>query len=349
MKIKLALFTLSLSALPAYACDLCAAHSTLGLQYPSDGAAHLTLSEQYSRYSDLQLEDKKIENLYNEYINSYQTTLRLSNGIGERVAMDISLPVIARTYRQVLADGSTKRSTESGIGDMQLGVTALAYQHDSNGWSSRLALRAAVELPSGKTDRLAVHEHSDQEESEEHHDSGHNSEDMETESHSDHEHGYTRHEGHDHEISSAIHGHDLALGSGSFDFPLSMGFALRYEQFLGQLDVAYTFRTEGDDDYRYGDDLTWSAVLGYFAWLEDEDSLLLGVSLGGEWKEKDKQNGIKDNDTEIRSLVAGPRLEWRIGSRWLADLALELPLDINNSGTQLVMDQRWRLALTYQL
>lgn len=56
---------------------------------------------------------------------------------------------------------------------------------------------------------------------------------------------------------SGIHGHDLALGSGSYDAVLGAGVFTRYRSAFFQASVQYTVRTTGSYDYRYANDVSF--------------------------------------------------------------------------------------------
>jgi hypothetical protein len=58
-------------------------------------------------------------------------------------------------------------------------------------------------------------------------------------------------------LFGGIHGHDLALGSGSVDGILGASTYASYDRFFMTAVVQYAVRREGAFDYRYANDLTW--------------------------------------------------------------------------------------------
>src|SRR5690606_24318449 len=108
-----------------------------------------------------------------------------------------------------------------------------------------------------------------------------------------HGHGPLHHAGHTHEggVRSAVHGHDIALGSGSFDGIFGTNIWGRYRRATLAASVQYLLRSEGSFDYRYGNDLLWSVSPGYYLILEDPHSVSLRLTASGETKGKDVVRG----------------------------------------------------------
>ena len=63
---------------------------------------------------------------------------------------------------------------------------------------------------------------------------------------------------------SGIHGHDLALGSGSYDAVLGAGVFTRHKAGFFRASAQYTVRTTGAYDYRYANGVSFDAEPGYF-------------------------------------------------------------------------------------
>jgi hypothetical protein len=106
----------------------------------------------------------------------------------------------------------------------------------------------------------------------------------------------------------------------------------------------YVFRTEGDHDYRYANDLIWSAGPGAYLYLEDEEQVALRANLSGEYKRNDRGQ----EDTAINSLFIGPEILGTITGSLAANAGLDLPIDIKNSGVQAVPSYRMRVGVTYR-
>ena len=144
---------------------------------------------------------------------------------------------------------------------------------------------------------------------------------------------------------SAIHGHDLALGTGSVDFPIGGSVLVRAQDFLLAADAVYTVRNEGDHSYRMANDFLWSISPGYFLMAEHDNALIAKLNINGEYKRKDWANGAREDATAIRAVFAGPGLIASFGTKLNAEVSWDIPLDINSSGTQVTADYRVRAAL----
>ena len=63
---------------------------------------------------------------------------------------------------------------------------------------------------------------------------------------------------------SAIHGHDLTLGTGSYDGIFGAQASLRYKNFFAEANGQFTLRGDGAHDYHFANDVTWNAGPGYY-------------------------------------------------------------------------------------
>jgi hypothetical protein len=151
-----------------------------------------------------------------------------------------------------------------------------------------------------------------------------------------------------HEEAGAIHGHDLALGSGSVDGVLGARLSATRSRAFLDLAAQYALRTEGDFDYRFGDDLQASLSAGAYPLLGHDRTFALGAHLSIERKSSDRVAGEPLDDTRIESVFAGPLARFTQGESWHVELALDLPVSIDNGGTQIVPDLRARVGLIHR-
>src|SRR6185369_2561187 len=112
---------------------------------------------------------------------------------------------------------------------------------------------------------------------------------------------------------SGIHGHDLALGSGSYDGIIGTSFYARRGRFFGSAQLQYAIRTTGDFDYRYANDLTWFGGPGYYLLMKDEFTLGLQLAVSGEYKGLDSFQGHDAQDTGVTAVYLGPQLNFTWG------------------------------------
>src|SRR5690606_6617939 len=123
----------------------------------------------------------------------------------DRIGVQLALPLVARSYRRVEDGNRIVHGDPTGLGDMSLVGTVLAYSRATDASVLRLSVLGGIKFPTGDPDLLAEElqepvtaVRARRLRGETHHDSGP----------SHHEPG---------RIPSGVHGHDLALGSGSFD------------------------------------------------------------------------------------------------------------------------------------
>jgi hypothetical protein len=140
---------------------------------------------------------------------------------------------------------------------------------------------------------------------------------------------------------SGIHGHDLTLGTGSYDGIFGGQTSLRYKDFFFQGDLQFTLRGDGLHQYHFANDLSWGGGPGYY-FMRRRDTLLgLQFVVSGEHKDVDRFRGQPAEDTGITSVFLGPRLIASVG-RISAEIAVDLPVSIDNTALQVVPDYRIR-------
>lgn len=321
---SLLIFFISLIAiLPSRldACDLCSIYRAFEIENPQPGVIHFGIAESFTEYGKLQDGGDHISNDFHQRLNSSITQFVTTYDITEEFGVQATLPYISRRFRR-LEDDSIQRGTEAGIGDLSILIKYSPFRYTNGELVIATSLVAGIKLPTGNTDRLAEEllEHDNESELK-----------------------------HLEEDKSAVHGHDLALGSGSIDFPLGASVLAQYDRFGVYADLQYSIRTEGDHSYRYANDFQWSVAPGYLALLQHNCTIAARARLSGEYKGEDRgHDNQKQDDTSINSLFIGPQIVVTVGDRLLGDVGIDLPINIENSGLQSVASYRLRAALTYQ-
>jgi len=309
----------------SHACDLCAIYTATELQEIRTGL-RLGVAEQFSRFGTLQRNGQEVDNPHDEWLNSSITQLVAGYVVHPRLLLQANLPLVARRFRRV-EDGRVEEDDETGIGDISLHLQAAAFSALGEQSSQRATVSVGVKLPTGSASRLR--------EELGHHGGGEeNGEEM----------GVFEH---DHE-ESGIHGHDLALGTGSTDVVLGAQWLCTYRRAYGTAAVQYLVRTEGSHRYRYANELIASGGPGGFLWLEHNASLGLQALLTVETKAKDELRGERVDDTGITALYVGPAARFTWGLDLSAELALDLPAVQNNTGLQIVPDWRVRAGAMWR-
>jgi hypothetical protein len=152
----------------------------------------------------------------------------------------------------------------------------------------------------------------------------------------------------DEDLPEGIGGHDLALGSGSYDGIVGSGIYGRWKRGVLTAIVQYAIRSEGDFDHQYANDLTWFGGPGVYLALTHRYTLALQAVVSGETKGKDTFSGVPDEDSAETLVYLGPQIDFTWQSKLSAQLAADLPVYRDNSGTQVLPDYRIRAAFTWR-
>ncbi len=150
------------------------------------------------------------------------------------------------------------------------------------------------------------------------------------------------------DFAAGIGGHDLALGSGSYDGLIGTDIFFRWSKFFLTAGTQYSIRSAGAFDYQYANDLSWSGGPGAFLALKDDYTLSLQALVTGEYKGEDTLKGVATDDTAETSVYLGPLFNFTWGSQLSAQLGADLPVSIVSSGEQLVPTFRIHGALTWR-
>jgi hypothetical protein len=324
---------------PARACDLCAIHSAVLLRDEQPGF-EVGVGQQYSDFGTLQNDGDEVPNPAGERLQSSITQVVLGYNLNRYVGFQLSLPIIARNFRR-LEDGRLRSGDETGVGDLSLLVKVRPYSYISTRRVLRVSLFGGLELPSGSTDRLG----------EELEEGAAGAARAPAGASRSAGRGVAAahlapHTGQGEE--SGVHGHDLALGSGSVDGVVGGSVFAGWRRLFVSVHLQYAIRSEGDFDYRYADDFLFGGGPGAFLLLDDRYTLGLQAALAGETKGTDEQRGERVGDTGLTAVYMGPRLLFTWGHALYADVAGELPVVQNNSGLQIVPDYRIRGGLTWR-
>ena len=150
------------------------------------------------------------------------------------------------------------------------------------------------------------------------------------------------------DFAPGIGGHDLALGSGSFDGLVGTGFFARWNRLLLTGTMQYAIRTEGDFGYQFANDWIWYGGPGVYLMLGESHTLSLQAIVSGESKAQDTIRGAPTEDTAITAVYLGPQVNFTWSSKMSAQIGADLPVSIVATGQQLVPDFRVRAALTWR-
>ena len=291
------------------------------------GRTYFALAEQFTHFGTLQLDGREVNNPTGQHLDSSITQAVAGYSFTPRFALQINIPLIYRSFER--PEGfAIDRGTESGLGDISLLGKVVVF-HKESGGTTKLKfddpknphfetrepdftlsglLLGGVKFPTGGTSRLKE-------------------EFNEVEAPGAPE--------------SGIHGHDLTLGTGSYDGIMGGQTSLRYKSFFFQADSQFALRGSGAHQYHFANDLSWSGGPGYYFVRSRRAIVGLQCACSGEHKGLDRFQGQAAEDTGITSVYLGPRIVASFG-KISGELAVELPVSIDNTALQVVPDYRIR-------
>jgi len=322
MRRSIIAFLLAAAPVALLACDLCSVY-TAGMAHGETSGWFAGASEQFTRYDDLREEGHIIHDDGGQYLDSSITQFFVGYGPTDRLSFQLNVPYIYRKFKRPEGDINEK-GTVSGLGDATAIAQYTFLRHDDEDQTWLWRVLGGIKFPTGDSALL-------QEEL--------------FEGDAAAAAASVKHGGEDHEGPiSGIHGHDLALGSGSTDFLVGTSAYYRSGRWYGIGDVQYSLRRTGDFDYRFGNDLQWILSAGRYLVLEHDRTVSLQLNLVGENKDFDELNGVELDDTHSRVLALGPQIGFTFGPRYSLELRADFPFDTYNSSIQTTAGWRVRAA-----
>ena len=322
------------AAAPALACDLCGCYTPrLEVVHENRYAFFAGAGEQFTHFGTIRVDGREVGNPTGQYLDSSNTQIVVgATFFQSRFGVQLNVPLIYRSYQRP-AGFDIERGHLSGLGDVSLlanwvvfkkeppaleralskdGQTSAPASGAVQDFSASVNLLAGIKFPTGDASRL-VEEFSESEA-----------------------------EG---APPSGIHGHDLALGTGSYDGIFGVRVFTRYRRAFFQADAQFTLRGDGRYSYHFANDLTWSGGPGIDILRRGADSLALQCVLSGESKDTDRFQGRVADDTGVTSLFLGPRVLATWG-RVHAEVAIDLPVMLHTTALQTTADYRIRAGFT---
>jgi hypothetical protein len=333
---------------------------------------HGGFSEQYTDYSRLQDSGRGIANPAGQYMHSSITQIYAGYDFTDTFGVQLNIPYIARTFRRA-EFGAIESGNESGFGDVSLIGSWTAVHIERGDFRFTARVNAGIKLPTGDSSRLKEEGHHHEEE-EKH---------VETVIVPEISRNVTRqvptgkvrvragnfvpilraetqkviirpasvqtveHE-HEEETPSGVHGHDLALGTGSIDGVIGTDFHGKWKRAFFDAGLQFTLRGNGRHDYDYADDVSWHAGVGVVLFEQAKWTAALGVRFSGETKGEDDFRGERLDDTSINTVFVGPRLAVTSDEKLSANIAVDFPIQRENSGIQTVPEYRVQAGVNWQ-
>jgi hypothetical protein len=325
-------YTPQIEAMPKASADAGFGQPIPSAEHSADwwSKAYFAVAEQFTYFGTLQFEGDEVPNPTDQHENSSITQLIAGYTVSPRFALQINVPLIYRSFQR--PEGfAIDRGTESGLGDVSLLGKFVLFHTERGGartvvfddpkdprfavhppdFTASAVLLGGIKFPTGATDRL-------KEEFNE----------VETPG----------------APESGIHGHDLTLGTGSYDGIFGAQTSLTYRDLFFEADMQFALRGDGAHQYHFANDVSWSGGPGYYFVHKPSSIVGLQFVTSGEHKDMDRFQGRPAEDTGITSVFVGPRIVASFG-KWSGELSAELPVSIDNTALQIVPDYRLRASL----
>lgn len=292
---------------------------------------------------------------------------------GKTFGVQVNVPYIHRTFSRA-EEGTIESGTESGLGDISLVGSWTALRVERGDFLLTARVTAGVKFPTGDSSRLREEgAHAD----EVGHEEGHETEAVPEISKIVQRQVFTgryrvknanfvpvyhtvsekvilqqaqpaREAQHSEPTRSGVHGHDLALGTGSIDGVFGADLRCQWKRAFFETGLQYTLRGEGLHSYDFADDLSWHAGGGMVVALGGNWTGALGVRFSGETKGEDSFHGERLDDTSITTVFVGPRLSMTHDEKLSVSLGIDFPIRRDNSGVQTVPEYRVRAGIDWQ-
>ena len=332
------LFLMVAGAIPGRACDLCGCYTPQleampGMEplFPWAKGWFGAVGEQFTHFGTVLVDGHEVSNPTGQYENSSITQLVAGYTINDRFALQLNIPLIYREFER--PEGfAIDRGTESGLGDMSILLKTIAFKYSSAArrefevggknpvaiehepdFTISAVLLTGLKFPTGDS-------------------------------------GQIKEEFHEIDIPGAppsgIHGHDLTLGTGSYDGIFGEQTSLRYKSCFAEINMQFTLRGDGSHHYHFANDLSWDGGPGYYLVRNRQTIVGLQFLISGEHRDVDRFRGAKAEDTGITSVFVGPRAVASRG-RWSAEIDVDLPVSIDNTALQVVPDYRLRGGISF--
>jgi hypothetical protein len=308
MKIFVGALLVAACAQPVSGCDFCAVYAATEAQGNSGKGFFAGVAEQYTYFNTFQSDGVNQRNPDDEHLNSLISQPFIGYNFNERFGVQFNLPVIYREY-SAIAEGGGGRVHGTEFG---LGDALLLG-------NVRLYKHRTTDFTFNWNGLAGVKFPTG------------NSDFLAVD-----------------EITAGIGGHDLALGSGSYDGVIGTDIFARWKRIYGTASTQYSIRSEGSFGYQFANEISWTGGPGVYLALKDDYTLSLQAIVSGEYKGEDTVNGVATDDTAITSVYLGPQIDFTWGSQFSATVGADLPVSIKSSGDQIVPTYRIHAAVTWR-
>ncbi len=312
------------------------------------------MAEQLTYFDTLLDDGDHTPNPNGEDMTSSITQILLGYNLTETIGLQANIPIISRTFTRITEEG-IDHGDETGFGDISLLGLFSPFRWVGVDSVVRTTLMAGIKLPSGSSSRLreeldevdddtAIPEFPDV--------PGRGLPGFPTEVRTSRGTVTSNHTTGG-ETESGLHGHDLALGSGSVDGVFGARIFGSWKRLFASGSVQYFVRSQGRFNYQYANEILWRVGPGVFLALDDVAlgrgyTLNLAAVFSGESKGKDTLSGVSQDDTAYTGLYLGPSMTFTWGESLQATLGGDIPVEQKTTELQLVPDFRITAAVTWR-
>ena len=148
--------------------------------------------------------------------------------------------------------------------------------------------------------------------------------------------------------TGAVHQHDLALGSGSFDGIAGLTLNSHWRRWFFNGQFQYYWRTAGESTFQYGNEIMFSGGPGCYLLLGEQYIFSLQTNAAYETAARDRLLGRTSDRTETTAWYVGPQIAFTWGNRLSVQAGADLPVRIENNGFQAVVDYRFQGSVAWR-
>ncbi len=294
------------------ACDFCSC------ELPNMGLGNhlgwnVRVSEQFTHFGTLLQDGERIANPAGERLESSVTQIIIGYDFAHALSVQLSVPLVERSFQR-WRNGVLERGQVGGVGDVSFLAHWATIHLVRSDYLASMRFFAGVSLPTGDSRRVL-------EEGAEADSAG-----------AEGEGGAT--------LASGIHGHDLALGTGSVSGIFGWDARVQWKRLFATAGIEGTARTRGAHGYTFADEMSWRGEVGGFLVDGDDFNLALSAECTGASKGEDVFQGTRATDTAATFVFLGPKIAVNWRKRYHADVAVDFPGARENSGVQAVPDYR---------
>ncbi len=317
-----------LSVRTAWTCDLCAVYNADTAAGESGEGFSLTFSEQFIPYGTVQLDGDEVSSpaLEEIFLDRSITHIVPTWNFSDRFGISVNVPVISQRFEQsqIIPTAPfiiTEADEEVGLGDVSLIGRLTVYRTQTAKVACWINVLGGVKFPTGDADRIE--------------DEVSLTELWEPIAGS----------GHNHSVGG-VHLRDLAFGSGSYDGIFGATVSTRWRRLFANAQFQYYLRTEGESDYKFGDEWMVSGGPGVFLFLQKSFTFAVQVLATYDRMEPDELSGERRPNTGMMAIYLGPQINLGIGAKVSLNAGLDIPVEIENRGLQNVPDYRFHGGVT---